>query len=156
MRKSIALSSVAACLLLAGGALAQVSYVSGGVGLEERTRIQASAHLYNFQVKAAYTTGHYLADVRIMIHEAASGEEVLNALTEGPFFYAKLPAGTYVVSAAFGDEVQEQRISIAAGNAPMREAIFRFKPAPEPALIAPLPRLEDEAERAFDSNPWID
>lgn len=117
--------------LLAIGAQAEVPFLTGGIGSEEREQIQSLKDNYNLQVKAAYTTGHYLADVELVISNA-DGIELLTATTEGPFFYAKLPAGNYAVTARFEGQEQKATFSISE-NAPMREVMLRFKPMFNPS-----------------------
>lgn len=104
---------------------ADIPFITGGIGKGEREAIFAKKDQYNFEVKVALTTGHYLGNVRVMI-EDKSGDTVLDAQTDGPLFFARLPAGTYRVHGHYEDQKQSQNVTI-RDNTPMREVIFRFK-----------------------------
>ncbi len=78
----------------------EVSFVSGGVGGEERHALQALRSEYNlsllFSVKGS---GEYLSDVNVRIEDAKGGI-YLETVSDGPILYAKLKPGKYHVSAA--------------------------------------------------------
>jgi len=92
-----------------------ITYVTGGVGEEERGALQATKKEYNLYVMVADKTGHFLADTQIIIHDPKGGE-VLNA-TAGPIFYAKLPAGSYTVEAVNQGQSKKQNIVIHGSEA---------------------------------------
>lgn len=75
------------------------TYVTGGVGAEEaaemlQMRAQYPLHL----LFAVQGRGEYLADVGVAIFDQ-QGRTVLDAVAQGPFLYAKLPAGSYRLTA---------------------------------------------------------
>ena len=75
-----------------------VSYVSGGVGHAEREMLGAmSERDYNLKLEFARRDGAYLADVSVSIRDARSGRTVLDTVSRGPWFFAKLPPGSYRV-----------------------------------------------------------
>lgn len=131
-RRFFAVSVIATLLLMSflAPARAEVPYITGGIGGEERERFELLRDEYNLQVKTAYSTGHYLADVEIVISNQ-SGLELLDAITEGPFFYARLPAGKYTATASFEGAFLTQTFSIVEGT-PLREIVFRFKTDKDP------------------------
>ncbi len=102
--------AAALALGLAGAAFAQsglppvqtfgsVSYVTGGIGLDESSAIKAAEKDFSLSLLFAQTRrGEYLADIKVNIRDQA-GKTVLEAVSDGPFLLAKLPAGTYKVSA---------------------------------------------------------
>jgi hypothetical protein len=76
-----------------------IQYVSGGVGEDERTEIEALANQFNLRLMfAKQDSGEYLADVHVSIREEG-GDTILDARSEGPLFFAQLPAGNYRVEA---------------------------------------------------------
>ena len=60
----------------------------------------------------ASTKGEYLSDVKVQVVDA-SNRVVLDATTEGPWLLAKLPAGSYQVSASHGGATERRRVAIA-------------------------------------------
>ena len=76
-----------------------VSFVSGGVGGDERLALQAMRADYNlsllFSVK---NSGEYLSEVKVRIEDAKGGV-YLETVSDGPILYAKLKPGHYHVSA---------------------------------------------------------
>ncbi len=97
-------------LALAGAALAQeslpplrtfggVSYVTGGIGLDESAAIKAAEKDFALSLLFAQTKrGEYLSDVKVSIKDSA-GKTVLEAVSEGPMLLAKLAAGVYKINA---------------------------------------------------------
>lgn len=77
-----------------------ISYLNGGVGVEEQNAMRAFRADYNLQlVYATQKTGAFRSDVQTTIADA-KGNQLLSVANTGPLFYAKLPAGTYRISAA--------------------------------------------------------
>jgi hypothetical protein len=66
---------------------------------------------YNVKLIFAATAGNYLADVRVLI-EDDQGTKVLEALSKGPWFYTKLPSGTYHVLAQAEGRTQRQKAQV--------------------------------------------
>lgn len=77
---------------------AGVPYISGGIGLDERETLRSLGKEYNLQLSFALTAGNYLSDVEVLILDD-KGKTVLEAVTQGPWFFTKLPAGTYRIRA---------------------------------------------------------
>jgi hypothetical protein len=100
-----------------------VSYVSGGVGDEERERIQAFARDFNLELLLVSKSGAYLANVDVVIKDAR-GKQLLAAKTEGPLFYAKLPKGHYKLEATKSGETVRKTTDL-SGNG-QRKLILRF------------------------------
>ena len=76
-----------------------IAYVSGGVSEEARESLQSLAPRFNVKLVLATKTGAYLSDVAVAVDDAA-GKRVLEAKSDGPWFFAKLPPGRYQVAAA--------------------------------------------------------
>jgi hypothetical protein len=100
-----------------------VSYVSGGIGMESRDRLGSLVRDFNLKLVFATTSGEYVSGVRVAIADAA-GRTLLDAMSEGPWFLTRLPAGNYQVVATFaGNAVKRQA---AVGRAGVATIDFRW------------------------------
>jgi hypothetical protein len=101
-----------------------VSYISGGVGMDEQNAMRALRADYNLQLTfATKQTGAYRSDVQLDIADT-KGNSVLSVANTGPMFYAKLPPGTYRISAAAEGKTFKRTVKL--GNAP-REMILHWE-----------------------------
>ena len=88
-----------------------ITYVSGGIGLDEREALSATASEYNLKIVFALKEGNYLADASVLIKNAL-GRTVLDAVSDGPWFYARLPAGQYAVTATMMEKTNTEKVQI--------------------------------------------
>jgi hypothetical protein len=89
-----------------------IRYVSGGIGLSERDELRALSDQFNLQLMfAMHGSGNYLADVQVRILDAR-GAPVLNATSQGPYFMAQLPPGSYTVEADMFGQTQRQTVRV--------------------------------------------
>ena len=86
-------------------------FISGGVGKAERDRMEATRGQYNLHVQMATSSGEFVSGVNIQITDA-KGNTVLETVTDGPLLMAKLPAGTYKVSASKFGETKTQSVQL--------------------------------------------
>ncbi|MEO8132736.1 MAG: carboxypeptidase regulatory-like domain-containing protein [Betaproteobacteria bacterium] len=100
-----------------------ISYISGGVSEEARDNLLAMGRDFNIKLILATKAGAYLSDVGIVV-SAAGGRPVLDVKSEGPWFYAKLPAGTYVVEAISNGATMRRNVTIGAQG--MSQIDFRW------------------------------
>jgi len=101
-----------------------VQYVSGGIGVGERNAMHAAARNYDLHLTfATRKRGAYLADVDVTVHDA-KGRTILQATSEGPWLYAKLPPGEYRVTAVMNGEKRVHSTRIGPGH--LRQVIFRW------------------------------
>jgi len=93
-----------------------ISYISGGVGKDEQELANAIGRYgYNVQlVFAEQQTGAYLADVRVRLADA-KGSVVLDAVSDGPMFLAKLPPGRYQVTAEVRGQTKTASVDATGG-----------------------------------------
>lgn len=89
-----------------------ISYLSGGIGLEEREALRTMAKEDNLKLSFALRNRDYLGGAKILIKDH-KGRKVLEAVSDGPLFFAKLPAGNYsIMATAVGKTLkQEARLS---------------------------------------------
>ncbi len=92
-----------------------VMYVTGGVGTEAMDLLKSMEKNFNLKLIFANTSGAYLSDVKVTIVDA-SGNVVLDAMSEGPLLMAKLPAGSYRVDATFGGHPESRKVTVAANK----------------------------------------
>lgn len=102
-----------------------IEYVSGGVGVAEKNAMEALRKNYNLRLTFARPrSGAYLVDVKVMI-ENGKKEKVLNVVSHGPLFFAKMPAGTYKVTAEFEGNSQAKTATVGGGQP--RGLVYYFK-----------------------------
>jgi hypothetical protein len=146
--KTLTIGIIGSCLLAAGTASAawmessndylhvqrfeNISYVSGGVGLEERGRLKSTAADDNLALSFALKDGHYLGGAEVSIKDN-KGNEVLEAASEGPLFFAKLPTGHYVVEATAMGKTITRAVNVSANG--QRHIFFAWGPDLDRATV---------------------
>lgn len=91
------------------------TFISGGVGKDEAELADAiSRYGYNVQLVFAEQSGAFLADVNLHITDAA-GATVLDTVSEGPMFLARLPPGQYRVAAQANGQVRTATVDASGG-----------------------------------------
>jgi hypothetical protein len=101
----------------------RVSYVSGGVGTDSIDRLGSLARDFNLKLVFALKSGNYVSAVKVTIADAA-GKTLLDTTSEGPWFLAKLPAGSYQVKATFEGNAVNRKITVDAAK--LRTIDFRW------------------------------
>ena len=91
-----------------------VTYITGGIGDEERASLLQSKKNYNLYITSASSSGDFEGDTQLVIRNAKG--DVLLSAASGPLFYAKLPAGRYVVEAHSGSQTTTRQITLGAGK----------------------------------------
>lgn len=127
---AVAAATLALLVPAAGRALetqqyGEVSYVSGGVGAEEREELEAQGPQYNLKLVLARGDGAFVADVGIHISDRRGGT-VLEAVSAGPWFYARLPAGSYRVQADLEGTSRSASVTVPARG--QARLVFHFGP----------------------------
>ncbi len=100
--------------------LGDISYITGGIGVEETKAMESERSDYNLQIMNSDSTGHFDGTRNILISDE-NGNELLD-VNGGPLFYASLPKGRYLVQGSSKDQVKKQKINV-SGNKP---AIIHF------------------------------
>ena len=129
--------AAALALGLAGAAFAQdalpplqtsggVSYMTGGIGLDESAAIKAAEKDFNLSLLFAQNKrGEYLADIKVSIADKA-GKTVLKVVSGGPMLLVRLPAGAYKVSANHQGNTQVKALQVEAKG--VTRASFVWQP----------------------------
>lgn len=90
-----------------------VSFLSGGVGVDERQQIKPLTRAMNLQLVFAEESGALLADVDVRVAES-EGREVLNLEASDPLVFARLQPGTYDVAATVDGKTIERQVVVPA------------------------------------------
>lgn len=93
----------------------EASYITGGIGDEERHALQQMAPNYNLRIMSALKSGNFAGDTRVIIRDR-NGTELINA-EAGPLFFADLPAGRYTVEASSEGETKTKNVTVGNGKA---------------------------------------
>jgi hypothetical protein len=88
------------------------AFYSGGVGITERQEMNDMTRNCNLKLVFDTHTGAYLSAVNVRVQDT-KGNVLINAVSKGPWFSAKLPAGTYRVTATFGSHPYVRSIKLA-------------------------------------------
>jgi hypothetical protein len=84
-----------------------IMYVSGGIGLDERETLRLVGQDYDLRLSFAEKAGNYLSDVEVVIKDAG-GKTALETVSQGPWFFAKLPEGRYTILASTKGKTYQQ------------------------------------------------
>lgn len=94
-----------------------VPYLSGGIGVSGREEMEEVKSKFNLRLLFAVKgSGSYLADVKVRIDDAA-GPTLLEAVSQGPWFYASLAPGRYVIRADNAGQTQTREVTVPASGA---------------------------------------
>lgn len=88
-----------------------VSFVTGGIGAYEKAWFDHAAGSYNLKASYNDTTGHNLAGVNVALTDA-SGNVVLNTVTEGPYLLVKAKPGTYTLTSTYEGQSKSQKVTL--------------------------------------------
>jgi hypothetical protein len=75
-----------------------ISHASGGFGLDERDNLRSMRKDDNLELSFALQNKDYLGGAKVLVKDT-NGKEIIETVSDGPLFFAKLPAGTYTVEA---------------------------------------------------------
>ena len=107
-----------------------IPYLSGGFGLDERAQLRAMSKSDNLELSFALANKDYLSGATILITDN-QGKEILKAVSEGPLFFTKLPAGKYTIDATAEGRTEEQVIQVPAKGQTQAYFAWSVKPAPQ-------------------------
>jgi hypothetical protein len=85
-----------------------VTYVSGGVDDASLDALKANSQKYDLKLVFALKSGAFMSGVKVNISDVR-GNPVLDATSDGPWFLASLPAGSYrIVATSSGNAITQQ------------------------------------------------
>lgn len=88
-----------------------IPYISGGVGMDERSTLRTMAKKDNLELSFALQDKDYLGGAKVLIKDDKD-RVVLAAASNGPLFYTKLPEGDYTVMATANGKTLMQKVRI--------------------------------------------
>lgn len=100
-----------------------ISYVSGGVGENALAKLESLAKDFNVKLVFALQSGNYVTDVQVAIADAR-GKTLLDTRSAGPWFLARLPAGSYQVTATFEGKAVKRQVTV--GKTKLQTVDFRW------------------------------
>ena len=123
--KRLHLALILPCILLSFQVVAEsmikpqtqgeVTFVSGGVGGDERNAMQAIRADYNLSLLfSVQGSGEYLSDVKVSITDS-KGNTFLETVSDGPMLLASLKPGRYTVTADLDGQVAHKKAAV-VGN----------------------------------------
>jgi hypothetical protein len=89
-----------------------VTYVTGGIGEDERASLESQRQNYDLQVINSDRSGAYMADTTIAIRGTGNNGTLIDVSGTGPLFYAQLPPGRYTIQATNGDKQITKRVDL--------------------------------------------
>jgi len=90
-------------------------FVSGGIGVAEQVELAAREKEFNLKLVFTLVEGNYLADVGVTVADSG-GHKVIEHVSPGPLFMARLPAGHYRITATFDGKSVTREVDVAAGR----------------------------------------
>lgn len=97
-----------------------ISYVTGGIGFDERKALAKIGKDYSLKLVFARTGGAYVAMVNVEIRNSKE-RTIFAAVSRGPWLYADLPSGSYtVIATSKGNPLQKQAQIEAEGQTEIR------------------------------------
>lgn len=123
--KKLQLAFILTCILFSFQTMAEsiikpqtqgdVTFVSGGVGSDERNEMQAIRADYNLSLLfSVQGTGEYLSEVKVSIADS-KGNTLIETVSDGPMLLAKLKPGRYNVTAELEGQVAQKKANV-VGN----------------------------------------
>lgn len=123
--KRLQLTLILSCILFSFQAIAEslvkpqtqgdVTFVSGGVGGDERSAMQAIRADYNLSLLfSVQGSGEYLSDVKVSITDS-KGNTFLETVADGPMLLASLKPGHYTVTTELDGQVAHKKATV-VGN----------------------------------------
>ena len=79
--------------------------------MEERAELKAMGKTDNLELSFALRNKDYLGSASVLIKDR-NGTEILEAVSDGPLFLAKLPEGVYTVKATAMGKTLEQTVHV--------------------------------------------
>jgi len=123
------LQFIFSCVLLSSPAFADesvmqprsqgdVTFISGGVGIEEREALDAARPNYNLSLLFSEQSGDYLSDVMVRITDLNNNVFLEPVAVGGPKLFAKLPPGRYIVTAEAKGQSLQKTVTVKNNHQP--------------------------------------
>lgn len=101
-----------------------ITFLTGGIGVAERAWLATQGRDYSLRIEMATAgRGAYVGGVLVRILDA-QGKPVLEAMSDGPLMYVRLPAGRYRLEAEAEGQTRSGTVSVIEGR--QARAYFSF------------------------------
>jgi hypothetical protein len=97
-----------------------VSFVSGGVGLDESTALRSAQRQWPLSLRFTGPASEYLADVHVQLVDG-QGATVLDTTSKGPYMLVRVRPGRYTVHVSHAGVDKSQTVTV-RGNGSARAA----------------------------------
>jgi len=104
-----------------------IAYVTGGVGKQEAKAFRHAVRAYPFAlefVKRAGRHDEFLAGIKVEVTDR-HGKTVLSTRSDGPYLLARMPNGSYMVSATYDGRTLKRPVVVRGTTA--RPVVFEWK-----------------------------
>lgn len=129
-----------------------VTYLCGGVGEEELSYMKQQARDYDLMLTFAARDGSYLADVGVVINNAA-GASVLQTRCDGPMLLVDLPAdGTYRVHAEVNNYAIDKTVKVRSSGQQGAHIASVVMSWPQQAVEAAAPTVPTSGDSGDSEN----
>lgn len=92
-----------------------VSFVTGGVGLDESTALKQAAPQWPLELRFTGKHAEFIAGVKVTIANARG--TLLQTVAQGPYLLVKLPEGAYTVKAEYNGNVETRTVTVSVPGA---------------------------------------
>ena len=92
-----------------------ISFLSGGVGREEREILKDLGKGYSLKMVFSNRKGEYLSDVIVKILDQ-NKRPILTTVSNGPWLFVDLPAGIYHLDASVRGEKRISQVKVEEGS----------------------------------------
>ena len=93
------------------GTYNDIPFASGGVGVDERAKMEMMEKKYNLKMSFALYSKPYLRDVAAVIKNKA-GKVLFDKKCNGPWLFLKLPEGEYEVMVSYNERKETKNIKV--------------------------------------------
>ena len=103
------------------------SYVTGGIPYEQLPAFRQARNQYPLNVEIYQKAGakqEFTADADVKLTSAKSGDVVLEARTEGPYLWAKVPPGQYRMQTTLNGVTKESTVSVNGSRTTRAVVVF--------------------------------
>ena len=101
----------AAAFSIEQGTENNIKYITGGVGMDERTAMEGMSDHYNLKLIFASNKGAFLSNVKVMIQDA-NHRRIIDKESNGPWFFVDLPKGQYHVTVSHDGKKETQKLAL--------------------------------------------
>ena len=100
-----------------------IRYMSGGLGIEERTILKDMTKDFSTKIVFAMTKGNYISQVELIIKKI-NGKKIIEIVSDGPWVPVDLPEGAYEIVATHENKKKSQKVVIGKKS---KTIIFQWK-----------------------------